>query len=215
MTAERNLGFFLFTFERKKMKSKFLEALRPCCSFSYQIFREWISALAFYDESQKDEVLKEIRIDGTMSRKGWNLLLIDNARSETLDLREVREKWLGDCNSLNCEQWESLINELLYREEIQTNLYYGGTPKFYPFASKVIQYITGLDENKSNQIAFNGSGVIIKKNVQIDDYFTREDFSIEVGVVDGDDLGNWDFLKDTRFAPFLDDIGGAVKFWIE
>lgn len=198
------------------MKSKFLEALRPCCSFSYQIFREWISALAFYDESQKDEVLKEIRIDGTMSRKGWNLLLIDNARSETLDLREVREQWLGDCNSLNCEQWESLINELLYREEIQTNLYYGGTdPKLYPFASKVIQYITGFDENKSNQIAFNESGVIIKKNVQIDDYFTREDFSIEVRVVDGDDLRNWDFLKDTRFAPFLDDIGVTVKFWIE
>lgn len=220
MTAERNLGFFLFTFERKKMKNRFLEALRPCNSFSYQDFREWISAL--YTESDKEAILKEIRIDGTMTQKGWNLLLIDNARSETLDLREVREDWLGDCNALNWEQWESLVSELLYRDEIQTNLYFGGVadPILMPYASRIIQYITGLDEQESERIVeevfTEGIPKIIKPRTQIDDYFSHEDLVFPYGNdANGIDMGVREIPKNWRYHRVLDEFSGQLKLWID
>lgn len=204
------------------MKAKFLEALKPCCSFTYQVFREWISAIALYTESDKEAILKEIRIDGTMTQKGWNLLLLDNARSETLDLREVREQWLGDCNSLNCEQWERLINELLYREEIQTNLYFGGVtdPILMPYASRLIQYITGWDIFKSSEfvhdVVENGITKIIKPHVQIDDYFSHEDLVIQYGIdYDGIDMGEIEIRKNMRYSWVLDDIGGNLKIYID
>lgn len=185
------------------MRTKFIEALKPCCSLPYLLLREFVLSLALWNEIDRKKILKEIQIDGTITRKGW-ILLLNNIDSDTLDLTELREEWLGDCYSLNCEQWERFLNEIKFKEDITTGLFLlkvGDLMK--PTAKKLVQLISGFDAFKARDLVDGGYPVLIKPNVRENDWFYNEDVYLDFGEDNGVDLGGITIDKQTSYRGLI------------
>lgn len=97
------------------MKEYFLNLMKPCCNLSYLEMREFINAVEFNNEENRQEVLQGVTQKGTLTQEAWMLFIGSVPLNDTINL-ELLQEWSGQECKLSCEQWQRVIGGVYFDE---------------------------------------------------------------------------------------------------
>ena len=95
------------------MKEYFLNLMKPCCNLSYLEMREFINAVEFNSEENRQEVLQGVTRKGTLTQEAWMLFIGSVPLNDTINL-ELLQEWSGSECKLTCEQWQRVIGGVYF-----------------------------------------------------------------------------------------------------
>lgn len=109
------------------MKEYFLNLMQPCCGLSYQEMRDFINAVDFTIEENRDKVLEGVTRKGSLTQEAWMIFIGSIELNDTINL-ELLQEWSGQDCKLSCEQWQQVIGGVYFKTNfhviIDTSYFY-------------------------------------------------------------------------------------------
>ena len=188
------------------MKEYFLNLMKPCCNLSYLEMREFINAVEFNSEENRQEVLQGVTQKGTLTQEAWMLFIGSVPLNDTINL-ELLQEWSGSECKLTCEQWQRVIGGVYF----DTN-YYIEPLKFEAKIKKGVNIETILintEENFKDWLEYgvdsNNNYLNVLQNIKIEDFRVEDDINTGIKKI------KCNLFADGSQIGFSDNIHFVIK----